>query len=158
MDKPMAENKFTITINIKASKEDVWNAVTDFSSYSSWNSILLMKNNDRLDVGKKFDVTIFNNNGRKSTFKAITISKDPMNSFSAKQIILANWFFTATHYFVVKEVEEAETKFIQSWVFKGLLFKPFKKMIFKQLALFNTMNAELKSFLEGRKEAVEAVG
>ncbi len=144
----MAQDEYTIQIELSQPKEAVWKVITDFNAYHKWNTILLMKNNDKLEVGRKFDVTIINENGKKSKFQATTLTKDAYHSFSARQTILANWIFSATHYFIIKEIANSKTAFIQTWRFKGILFRLFKKTIFKQLGLFTQMNDELKLHLD----------
>ena len=59
-----------IEIKINASKEKVWDAITDFKNYPKWNSVLEIKNNDSLLLGNKFQVTINQPNGKQSKFKA----------------------------------------------------------------------------------------
>lgn len=108
-----------------------------------------MSGNDQLVVGKTFTVTI--HNGKKdSTFKAITLSKNDNNSFSARQTIIGKWFFSATHFFIIEESDHSEEQvtFIQKWHLTGLVSNIFKKQIFKELELFNQMNEELKTYLE----------
>ena len=68
-----AQNKYTIEVNLNASSSQVWDTITDFTSYQKWNTVLIMKNNEDLEVGKKFNVTIINENGKSSKFKALTM-------------------------------------------------------------------------------------
>jgi len=140
--------KYTIEIEINASKETVWKAITDFANYPTWNSILKMENNDSLTLGNKFQVTITQTNGKKSKFKARAIGKQMLQSFSATQIILDTWFFQAIHHFIIKEVDKGRIVFIQEWDLKGILSTLFRKQIFKELSSFKKMNSELKAFIE----------
>lgn len=140
--------EYKIEIDIKASKETVWNVLTDFGSYINWNSVLIMNNNDSLILGNKFDVTIIQPNDKRSNFKATAISKKNFQSFSATQKIIGKWFFQATHYFVIKEIDKEHITFIQKWELKGIIASIFRKQIFKELEVFNTMNNELKELVE----------
>jgi hypothetical protein len=144
----MAQGEYEIKIDLRADRQTVWRTITDFKSYRHWNSMLEMADNDQLEVGKKFRVAIIEENGKKSKFSAETISKEELRSFSARQVILANWFFSATHYFILEEAGEGTVRFIQRWRLTGILSTLFKKQIFRQLALFNRMNFELKKYLE----------
>jgi hypothetical protein len=144
----MAQNEYTIKVELHTPNEEVWEAITDFPSYKQWNTVLIMKENDHLEIGKKFKVTIIDDKGKQSKFKALTLTNEQYDSFSARQIILGKWFFSATHYFIIKQKNESETTFIQTWKFSGILFKPFRKAIFKQLDHFNKMNQELKAYVE----------
>ena len=143
----MSQHKYTIQVDLQSSQQEVWSALTDFQSYPQWNSVLVMQDNDQLEVGKKFRVTIINANGKNSKFKAKTLTKDAQKSFSARQVILGKWFFSATHHFIV-EGKGDSTTFTQTWYFTGILFPPMKKVIYKQLDRFNQMNADLKGLVE----------
>jgi len=139
---------YKIAIEINASKEAVWETITNFSNYPKWNSVLEMKNNDDLIIGNKFQVTIMQANGKRSKFKAITIHKEKLVSFSATQTILGKWFFKAIHHFTLKELDKEHIQFVQTWELKGIIVPLFRKQIFKELSLFKQMNKELKEFLE----------
>lgn len=144
----MAQNEYEIQIDLRADKQTVWKTITDFKSYPRWNSMLEMTDNDQLEVGRKFRVTIIEENGGKSKFGAETLSRDEFQSFSAQQVILAPWFFSATHYFILEEKGEGTLKFIQRWKLTGILSTLLRKQIFRQLALFNRMNIDLKKYLD----------
>ena len=146
--KIMAQNKFSIQVNISKSDEEVWGAITDFPSYQQWNSVLNMSDNDHLEIGKKFKVTITDDKGKQSTFKAKLLTKELNTSFSARQIMLGKWFFSATHHFVLKKVHDSETTFIQTWDFTGVVFKLFRKTILNQMERFNQMNEDLGIYLK----------
>jgi hypothetical protein len=140
--------EYKIEIDINASKEAVWNVITDFEGYSKWNSVLAMNNNDSLIIGNKFDVTITQPNEKKSNFKASAISKKKHQSFSATQKIIGKWLFQATHHFIIKEIDNENITFIQKWELKGIISSMLRKQIFKELEVFNKMNKELKELVE----------
>lgn len=144
----MAQNEYTIKVELRASKQEVWKTITNFRSYDQWNTVLIMNNNDRLEIGKKFKVTIIDDKSKQSKFKALVLTHEPNESFSARQTILGKWFFSATHHFIIHSENKAKTTFEQTWDFTGILYKPFKKIIFKQLKRFNQMNTDLKTYLE----------
>lgn len=140
--------EYKIEIDIKAPKEAVWNVITDFENYQKWNSVLVMKNNDDLLLGNKFDVTIVQQNKKQSSFKAVAVSKNDFQSFAAEQKIIGKWFFQATHYFIIKVTDNENIKFIQKWELKGIVASLFRKQIFKELEEFKKMNLELKKYVE----------
>lgn len=146
--KSMAQMQYTIHIDLPHPKAVVWQTLTDFRSYPAWNSMLTMAENDRLQVGEKFHVTIINKKGKKSRFKARTITHTPCRSFSARQTILGKWMFSATHHFTLEALDDQNTRFTQTWDLTGILSKLFLKQIFRELALFNQMNEDLKDYLE----------
>ena len=140
---------YIIKVNINASKEKVWQTITDFKHYSQWNSVLKMQNNDKLTLGEKFDVTIFAEDGSISdTFEATAITKMKDHSFSASQVMLSDSLFKATHHFEIQEVSKNKVTFIQKWEFNGVLGYLFEGMIIDVLQTFKKMNAELKKEIE----------
>ncbi len=145
----MQQLQFTVPIDIKANKERVWAAITDFNTYAQWNSILSLSGNNNLEIGKKFHVVI-HEGSKDSKFDATLLSKKEGYSFSAEQKILSKWFFAATHHFIIESTGK-NTRFIQHWELSGFISRLFKKQIFRQLALFNQMNLELKNLLEKPK-------
>ncbi len=140
--------EYIIKININASKETVWNVITDFENYPKWNSVLKMDKNDNLILGDNFDVSIVQPNGKKSNFKATAIGKEEFQSFSASQTIIGKWFFQAIHFFIIEEVDEEHVTFIQKWELKGIIALLFRKQICKELEVFKLMNKELKEVIE----------
>jgi hypothetical protein len=140
---------YIIDIKIKASKEKVWDIITNFSDYPKWNSVLKMQNNDDFEIGKEFNVTIFNKDGSiADNFPAIAIEKIPYKQFWASSTMLHKNLFKATHYFVIEEISANEIKFIQKWKLEGVVSYLFESMIFEQLDLFILMNDELKKEAE----------
>lgn len=151
----MAQSEYKISVDLQASKENVWEAITNFKAYPRWNSVLSMHDNDQLQIGRKFNVTI--HLGKKdSKFRAEALSKEDYRTFSAQQTMLGKWFFSATHHFHLEDVGDG-VRFVQRWQLTGIMSKLFKKQIFKQLALFNTMNEELKAYV-GSREASRTAG
>ncbi len=144
----MAQTEYTIEIDISSDPKNTWIALTNFSEYPLWNSVLRMSNNDDLQLNQEFNVTILQPDGKKSQFKAKTISLDPKKSFSAQQLILGEWFFSATHFFIIDEAKADHVRFVQKWVLTGIVSKLFKKQILKHLAHFKQMNNDLKVYLE----------
>ncbi len=146
--KIMAQTEFIISVDLSHPRNHVWHEITDFPSYPSWNKVLRMADNDQLEVGKKFQVQIKTKDGKSSRFKAVMLEKKDQQYFVARQKILGRWFFTATHYFIVEEIESNSIKFIQKWELTGLVSLLFKRMIFRQLEEFNQMNTDLKSHMD----------
>jgi len=49
---------------------------------------------------------------------------------------------------IILSLDNQNTLFIQKWEFNGILTPIFRKQIFKELVVFDTMNIELKTMLE----------
>jgi hypothetical protein len=143
------EYDYVLSIDIDASKEKVWNIITNFKNYPKWTNVIIMKNNDNLEIGKNFDVTIYDTDGSVAdNFQAIVVSNNKYQSFSASQTIWTKSFFKATHHFVIKEISKNKIQFIQKWELEGVIGYLFEGIIFDVLGLFETMNLELKKEAE----------
>ncbi|MEM9329583.1 MAG: SRPBCC domain-containing protein [Bacteroidota bacterium] len=142
----MTPIQYTIQVDLSASKESIWQAITQFDAYPKWNTVLSMAGNDSLEIGKKFHVTIYGGK-TDSKFTATTLSSKADESFAAQQKIVGKWFFSATHHFIIEASGEG-ARFIQHWELTGIISRVFRKDIFKQLELFKRMNHELKMYLE----------
>ena len=60
--------EYKIEIAVKASKEKVWEVITNFENYPSWNSVLKMESNNNLIVYvPKFKKLTFSTAFQKST-------------------------------------------------------------------------------------------
>ncbi len=143
----MAQTEFVIEITLPYSNETIWETITNFKSYEKWNSVLTMTNNDNLEIGEDFHVVIKDEDKEKSKFKAKTLSKTPNVSFSAQQVVLGKWLFSATHHFIIEKQNAESCKFVQKWELTGVLTRMFRKQIFKELERFNQMNTDLKMYL-----------
>jgi hypothetical protein len=140
---------YVIQVTINASKERVWEIITDFKNYPKWNSVLTMQNNDNFEIGKEFDVTIFNKDGSiADNFKAIAEQKNQFQLFWASSTMMHKKFFKAIHYFIVEEISKTKVKFIQKWKLEGIISYLLEGMIFEQLDLFKLMNTQLKKQAE----------
>ncbi len=139
---------YKLSIQINASKETIWEAITDFKNYPNWNSILRLANNDQFVLDQKFDVTILKPKHKQSKFKANLVHKKSPYVFTAVQTMIAPWFFQAKHHFIIEEIDANHSIFIQKWELYGLLSVTFTKQIFKELELFTAMNGDLKTYIE----------
>ena len=140
---------YIISVDIEASKEKVWNIITDFKNYPKWNSVLKMENNNNLELKKNFFITIFDEKGSiEDNFKALLIDKKKYTYFIASQTLLSSYFFKATHQFLIEEISHNKVRYTQKWKLEGVVGYLFEDMIFDVLKLFKTMNLELKEKAE----------
>ncbi len=145
--------EYIIEAETKASREEAWKFLTDFPSYPEWNSVLEMRKNDNLEVGKFFHVTI-HHNGEISKFRAMTLYVKDNDSFAAEQRILGKWFFSAIHHFIITE-KNNRIVLVQRWELKGIIARLFRKRIFKLLDEFKKMNREFVAELDEQHRMVQ---
>jgi hypothetical protein len=79
-----------------------------------------MSENDALATGQSFHVTILEENGGNQSFVRGRFQRKNCIHFP-RQVILAPWFFSATHYFIIEEIDDRKVRFIQRWKQTGLL-------------------------------------
>ena len=112
----MKEIRTEIIIN--ASANQVWNVLTDFSSYKNWNPFLISIKGE-LKVGS----TLINRlkiNEKIQTFKPTVIEIIPGKSFKWRGKLPLG-MFNGEHAFEIETIHEQQVKLIHSEIFTGWL-------------------------------------
>lgn len=129
--------KTSITIN--ASKEKIWEILTDFEHYSEWNSFIKSVSGE-VKVGNQVKIKL-----QGMTFKPVVLT---FNKNTELKWLGHLWFkgiFDGEHKFKLTENEDGTTKFEQNENFSGILVKLFSKSLDKDTKMgFEQMNKELK--------------
>ena len=133
-------------ITIQASSERVWDILTDFEKYPSWNPFLLSIEGN-LEKGARL-ATVINNAGKESRFKPVVTEFSPGSSF-AWLGKLPLGIFTGKHYFAVEDLGNGQTRLVHGERFGGWL----RGMIMKKIGEdtrrgFVAMNEALKQRAE----------
>lgn len=133
------------SITIHATPAQIWDVLTDFSAYPTWNSFIKSIRGE-ISVGKKFHVEI---EGMK--FNPVTLTFEQNRSFSWKGILLFPGLFDGTHAFELTDNDNGTTTFVQKESFKGILVGFLKKKLDKDTRSgFEAMNRNLKETVESR--------
>jgi len=129
--------KTSITIN--ASKERIWEILTDFEKYPEWNSFIGSVTG-KLKVGNRITVKL-----QGMTFKPVVLT---LNENAEIKWLGHLWFkglFDGEHKFKLTDNGNRTTNFEQSENFKGILVNLFSKSLDKDTKRgFERMNRELK--------------
>lgn len=129
--------KTAITIN--ASKEKIWEILTDFENYNQWNSFIKSVTGT-LKVGNQIKVEL-----QGMTFKPVVLT---LNENSELKWLGHLWFkglFDGEHKFKLTDNGNGMTIFEHSENFSGILVKLFSKSLDKNTKNgFEQMNKELK--------------
>lgn len=127
------------SITINASKECVWQILTDFEKYSEWNSFIISISG-KAKLSNPLKVKL-----QGMTFKPKIVC---LNQNSELKWLGHLWFkglFDGEHKFHLTENENGSTNFEQSEKFSGILVKLFEKNLDRDTKKgFEQMNSELK--------------
>lgn len=134
------------SIIINASKEKVWEILTDFKSYPEWNSFIKSVSGD-VKVGNQIQIKL-----QGMTFKPTILT---FNENTELKWLGHLWFkglFDGEHSFLLTDNGNGTTSFEQRENFSGILVKLFSKSLDKDTKNgFEQMNKELKIRVEKTK-------
>ncbi|AFK02024.1 Polyketide cyclase/dehydrase [Emticicia oligotrophica DSM 17448] len=136
-------------IVINASKERVYNALTDFKNYHTWNPFIIESKGDAIE-----GTTLVNKlkQGEQTfTFKPILTCVVPNEKFEWLGSLLFKGLFDGNHYFHIEELENGQVLLTHGENFSGILTSFLLKRIGDSTRNgFVEMNIALKSLLESR--------
>ena len=128
-------------ISINATPEKIWNVLTDFNAYPTWNP-LVKSLTGNVAVGNIIKVQLDS-----MTFKPEVLVYDRNKEFEWKGHLLFKGLFDGKHRFLLQDNEDGTTQFVHSENFKGLLVPLMKKKL----------NTEVKASFEALNEALKEV-
>lgn len=114
-------------IIINASKEKVWDVLTNFSQYPQWNPFIVSVEGE-LAKGKKLKNTLRNGN-KNMVFKPTILSVVPYRYFDWLGSLVVKGLFDGHHYFAIEELAPAQVKLTHGETFSGLLSTTILKKI-----------------------------
>lgn len=134
-------------IVIEASKEKVWNILTDLDAYPQWNPFIV-SSKGAIVLGTKLENTL--KNGEKTiVFRPRILQVRPMEYFEWLGSLWFKGLFDGRHYFEIQEIGPGQVNLVHGESFSGLL----SGMIFRQIGAetrnnFVKMNQALKARAE----------
>jgi hypothetical protein len=106
-------------IIINASKEKVWNILSNFSAYPGWNPFIIHIAGEQ-SKGSRLAVTLLN--GKKEfAMKPRVVSVVPNQYFDWLGSLFIKGLFDGHHYFEIEEVSPTQVRFIHGEHFSGIL-------------------------------------
>jgi hypothetical protein len=146
MAKQPKEISTRIVINAPANK--VWQVLTDFAQYPSWNPFIKSITGEA-KVGNTIVALIEPPGAQGMTFKPVVLAFTRNQEFRWKGKLLINGLFDGEHIFELTDSGNGTTTLVQREVFTGILVPLFAKMLDNNtLAGFNLMNEALKARVE----------
>jgi len=111
-----------------ASKERIWQILSDFPGYPDWNPFIIKiirRPENRNHIGCHHG-----NPGQETNpIQAGNLVCDPRGEFCWRGKLFMKGLFDGTHYFILKETEDGKTHFIHGENFMGLLVRPILRSI-----------------------------
>jgi hypothetical protein len=109
----------TTEIVISASREKVWNIITDFSNYRNWNPFII--NIDGLLAENAILTNTMLNNGKKMVFRPRVLKVIPNQYFDWMGHLFVRGVFDGHHFFELKELPEGRVQLKHGENFSGVL-------------------------------------
>ncbi len=136
-------------IDIAAPVARVWETLTDFSAYASWNP-LIVDIRGKVEPGAKVDfyAKIY---GKRLPIDARMLSVEPERDFRWRgpRVPLLGKLFSGEHYFTLEPIDEQNTRFIHGENFSGLALPlTWWRLEADIIAAYDGMNQALKRHLE----------
>lgn len=138
--------KTEITIN--ASKEQVWNKLMDHSNYNTWNPFIKQISGSP-EVGQQINVNMQLEGKKPMKFTPLVLKNEKEKEFRWKGKLFVDGLFDGEHFFILENLGNGQTRFVQGEFFTGLLSGVLVKMIGSETKKgFVAMNEALKMVAE----------
>ena len=135
-------------IDIDADSKTVWNAFTELERYPDWNPFI-RKASGELKVGQKLSVRLDVPGGMRMRLRTKLLVIDPEKELRWIGHAVIPGLFDGEHAFMIQSMEPAQTRFLQTETFKGLLVPLLGWYIVPgALRGFEVMNQALKKRVE----------
>jgi hypothetical protein len=131
-------------IEINAPINNVWNILTEFDKYPSWNPFIKSINGE-VKEGSIFKVTLQQPGSKPITLSPRCLKFEKESEFRWLGHLLFPGLFDGEHIFILEKLDTNKTKLIQKENFKGILVP----LLWKQLNTktrngFELMNQKIK--------------
>lgn len=137
------KHQISTKIKINAPKEKVWNILTAFDRYPTWD-LFIKSITGNIAVGEKFHVHIDTMN-----FKPTVLVYNEFQEFTWLGHFIFSGIFDGKHSFLLTENNDKSTTLEQSEEFSGILVRFMKNKLNNEvLAKFKLMNEKLKEIIE----------
>jgi len=142
-------------IEIDAPTAAVWALLADTAAYADWNPFIRRLSGE-LEAGERLVVDIAPPGGRAMTFKPTVLVVRPERELCWLGRLFLPGLFDGEHRFLLEQLTDGRTRFVQSERFSGILVRPLRKTLDKTLLGFGEMDRALKAELEVRRSYTPA--
>jgi len=149
----MAVHHLHTEIEIEASAERVWAALTDFASYPQWNPFIRSIAGAPRQ-GERLRVAIQPSGGKLMRFAPVVLAAEPERELRWLGRLLLPGVFDGEHRFLIEPLGPGRVRFQQSERFSGLLVGLLRASLDRDTRRgFEEMNRALKARLEADAQA-----
>jgi hypothetical protein len=135
-------------IEIDAPPNAVWQVLTDFASFPSWNPFIREARGE-LTVGGRLFVRLEPPGARGMVFQPRVLVRDDAHELRWLGKLGIRGLFDGEHIFSLEPLEGGRTRFVQRELFSGLLVPLFSRMLDGSTRQgFEAMNQALKQRVE----------
>jgi hypothetical protein len=134
-------------IEILASPEAVWKALTDFEAFREWNAFMRPVVGEA-EEGARLRVQISPPGGKAVAFRPVVTKVVPNRELRWKGRLWLSGIFDGEHIFEIEPRGAERVSFVQREAFSGLLVPFMAKSIDQTLSGFEEMNKALKERVE----------
>ena len=136
-------------IDIEAPADRVWQILTDFASYPSWNPFV-RKIEGPVQEGAQLEVALQPPGRGPSTFRPKIVKVVPGRELRWLGHLGVSGLFDGEHRFQIEPLDGSRVRFVHAERFDGLLASPLLRSIGESTRQgFQAMNEALKSRAEG---------
>lgn len=133
------------SIEIKADRDTVWAALTDFHAYPEWNPFIT-RISGPVQVGRNLQVHMAFDNTKGFMFRPVVRRVTPLSELVWMGHLWLPGLFDGEHHFRLEPCGEGVTRFVQSERFSGLLATLWGWTFRAKVeANFNRMNQALRT-------------
>lgn len=141
----MFSHQIKTVIDIKATPDAIWQALTDFGAYNDWNPMLQnVKGEARAGSKVSFEVLTGKTKRLKLAAKVGQADAPAELNWSGGSALAIG----GMHYFRLEELSDGHTRLHHGENFKGLLLPLIAKSIKRSEPLYKAMNNALKERIE----------
>jgi hypothetical protein len=143
-------HKICTDIVIEIPINEVWDILTDFDNFETWNPFIT-KIKGKLELGSKLDVHLHPPGTKGFDMNPVLTKVEPVSEFRWMGNLRVKGIFDGEHAFRLEKLENGRTRLIQCERFKGILAPLILHMIGEKTREgFEKMNASLKNECEKR--------
>ena len=149
----MFRNEIRTEIEIEGKAQEVWDTLTDFESYSEWNTGFV-KAEGRAEVGDTLHITFSQKAGKTMKMHPTVLVAEPRHELRWLGRLLMPGIFDGEHRFEIHETEPGRVTFVQHEEFRGALVPFVRSMIEgNTLSMLERVNADLAARVRSRAAA-----
>jgi hypothetical protein len=149
----MSMPSFTIhtTVNINASKDAVWDVLTDFASYKEWNPIMRIEGTP--EVGTKLHVHLTGESGGGMSFKPRVLAATPGTELRWLGKLGVPGIAAGEHFFILTTNEDGTTRLNHGERYSGALVALARGSSANSGTAYEAFNQALKQRVEQLRTA-----